>query len=406
MAEKKKAPEPQKKSKILTLEEFQKKISAADKAAIVDLNTKKPMDFIPTGSWVIDTLIGDGTMTGTPGGFPRGHIVEVFGDESSGKTTLALSICREAQELGGLPVFMDFEQTFHPGYAEKMGINLAKNKFLVFQPNHFQHGARLIKDSLSMKPLVIVCDSVSAMLPQQFLEGAIDDATRIGLQAQLMSGMLSYITKYLKESNTCLVFTNQLRSVIKKSKYEGGPDEESSGGRALKFYSSVRLKLKKSTVEKIDVKSKITGKKGQEPVNVIIKATVVKNKIDKPYYTAPVYIRFGKGFDNILSIIELAVNTNTIKKSGAFFTFEKNDKSIIKAQGKEQLWRMMDEDDKLCEAIQEKLTIVQDKEAKEEYVQFNENVEAGDEMEDMMTNIADNYIEKEKDKKIKKENDE
>jgi recombination protein RecA len=250
-----------------------------------------------------------------------------------------------------------------------------------------------------MKPQLIVVDSVAAMLPQQFLEGAIDDSQRIGLQAQLMSGMCSYISKFLQESNTCLLFLNQMRKVIKKSKFDVGPDEESSGGWALKFYSSVRIKLRKSTVEKVDVKSKLTGKKGQEPVNVMVKVTVVKNKIDKPWYSAPVYIRFGEGFDNILSIMELAINTNIIKKSGAFLTFDD-----VKAQGQGQMWQILHDDNKVLQRLKDNLVLVQDKQAKEDYSKFNEEIESGKEdvMGDMLGNIASTFIEKEAEKKIKK----
>lgn len=389
----------QKKS--LTREEYFNKIGKEDKATIVNLQKRKPLDFIPTGSWVLDQIIGDGTMTGKPGGFPRGHIVEIFGDESSGKTTLALSGIKKAQELGGIGILLDFEQTFHADYAEKIGVNLSPNKFILSQPNHFQQGIRQIRDMLFMKPLIIVVDSVSAMLPKEFLEGDVDDAQRIGLQAQLMAAFLSYITKgFLKNSNTSLIFTNQMRAVIKKSKFVGGPDEESSGGRALKFYSSVRLKLKKSTVENVDVKSRITGKKGKEPINVTIKASVVKNKIDRPYRVAPVFIRFGEGFDNIRSIILLALNTKVITKSGNFYYFKQGGKLLLKAQGKEQLWQTLNDNEKIFDKLQGLLTFKEDEKIKEIY-QEQDDDEPVDEMDEMMTNIADNFIKKEKEKKEK-----
>jgi recombination protein RecA len=270
---------------------------------------------------------------------------------------------------------------------------------MLVQPKHFQEGARWIKSAFSMKPHVIVVDSVAAMTPREFLEGAVDEAGRIGLQAQLMSGMLSHLSKFIKESNTSLIFTNQLRKVIKKSQYETGPDEESSGGLALKFYSSVRWKLKKSTVEKVNVTSSITGKADKEPINVMIKATVVKNKVDKPWRSAPVFIRFGEGFDNILSIIELAVNTGVIKKSGAFFTFSQNNEVLIKAQGKEQLWKALNENEQLFSKLSNNLTVKEDEQAKVEYAQ----VEQGDEMDDVLGNISAGFIEKQSKKKAPKE---
>jgi recombination protein RecA len=391
--------------KALTPEEFYKKLSKDDKDAIRDLNNKKKLDLIPTGSWILDSLIGDGTMTGKPGGFPRGQIVEIFGDESSGKTTLALSTICKAQEMGGMAVLMDFEQSFHAPYASELGVNLNKNKFMVFEPMSFQQGARCIKDCLMMKPAIIVIDSVSAMLPQQVLDGKIDEAVGIGLQARLMSAFLNNITKFLKSHNTLLLFTNQLRSVIKKSMYDTGPDEESSGGRALKFYSSVRLKLKTSTVEKINAVSKLTGKEEKEPVNVKVKATVVKNKIDKPWFTAPIYIRFGEGIDNVRSIIELAVNTGTIKKTGAFFTFTQGNETLIKVQGQEQLWQTLNDDSKLYNKVKASLVIKEDTKTKEQYKNEKQDLPP-DEMEDMLNSVADDFIQKEEDKKKKKEDTE
>ena len=208
-------------SKVLSPEEFFKKLNRDDKDAVLDLNKTEKIDFIPTGSFIINSIIGDGTLTGTPGGFPRGHIVEIFGDESSGKSTCLMSACKQAQDMGGLAVLVDFEYTFHKGYAQHLGLDI--NKLIVMQPKHFQHGARLVKDCLAMRPHIIAIDSVSAMTPREYYEGAVDEGGRIGLQAQLMSTFLQYITKFLKESNACLVFSNQLRSVI-KGPYDTGPN--------------------------------------------------------------------------------------------------------------------------------------------------------------------------------------
>lgn len=391
-----------KAKKAMTPEEYYSKVCREDKNTIIDLNDRKPIDFIPTGSWVLDSLIGDGTMRDKPGGFPRGHVIEIFGDESSGKTTVGLSGIAKAQEAGLLGIYFDFEQTFHPDYAEKIGVNLDKTKFICARPNHFQQGARQIKDMLLMKPGIIVVDSVPAMLPKEFLEGAVDEAGRIGLQAQLMSAFLSIISKYIPQSNCCLIFINQIRDIIKKTKYQGGPNEESPGGRALKFYASLRLKLKKGKVEKIDVRSKITGKKEKEPVNVIANAAIVKNKIDKPFKTAPVHIRFGEGVDNIFSIIELGINTRVIKKSGSFYTFSENNEILVKKQGKEQLWQALNEDHGLFEKLQKSLTIEEDKAIKEIYQDPEE--ESLDEMDDLLGSVADKFIEnQQKDKE--EEND-
>lgn len=389
------------KKKPLSQEEFFKKLHKEDQATIVDLQKDDVIDFVPTGSWVLDQIIGDGSMTGKPGGFPRGAIVEIIGDESSGKTTIALSAIRKAQEMGGFGCLLDFEQTFHKGYAKKMGLDLSQNKLIVTQPSHLQQGNRQIRDMLQIRPHIIVVDSVPAMLPKEYLEGSVDDAMRIGLQAQLQSTFLQYISKFLKASNVCLVYINQMRDVIKTSKFQSGPMEESPGGRALKYYSSVRLKLKVGAIEKVAVQSKITGKKVHDPVNITIKVTVIKNKIDRPYYQAPIFIRFGEGIDNVRSIIELAMNTNIIKRAGAFFIFKQNDKIITKAQGKEALWQTFNDNERAFEKLQSSLVFKQDEQAKEQYKDVDD--EPPDEMDELMTNVAEDFIEKQNKKKKKKD---
>jgi recombination protein RecA len=362
----------------ISAKEFYSKLSKEDKKSIKDLNDQSKIDFISTGSWVINTLIGDGSGTYKPGGLPRGHIVEVFGDESCGKTTLGICACRQVQELGGVAVWMDFERTFHRGYAQKLGLKLDPESFVFITPEHFEHGTKMIVQALAMRPMLIVVDSVSAMIPKAFLEGAVDEMGRIGLQAQLMSVSLNYLTKHLPEANTCLMFTNQLRSVIKTSKYDQGPDEETSGGRALKYYSSVRIKMKKGKVERVTTTSRITGKEDKEPVNVEVKATIVKNKIDKPWFTAPLFVRFGEGFDNIASIIELAVNTNTVKKNGAFLSLRDGDKVLFNVQGKEQLNTLLQENNSILKLLSSKIVLQQDEVAKKQGEQEVEEEEVKD----------------------------
>jgi recombination protein RecA len=379
-----------------SLSDFFNKLSKDDANNILDLQKKTKLDFISTGSWVLDSLIGDGTMTGGAGGLPRGHIVEVFGDESSGKTTLALSAIKQVQKKGGFALLMDFEQTFHERYAERLGVSLSKDKLIVAQPPYFQRGAAMIVQFLrEVKPPLIVVDSVSAMLPREMMEGAIDEAGGIGLQARLMSASLAYITKFLKDSNTCLLFINQLRSMIKKNKYDQGPEEETSGGRALRYYASVRLKLKKGAVERVAVTNRLTGKEGKEPINVTVNATVVKNKIDKPWMTAPVYIRFGDGFDNILSVVELAINTGVIKKNQAVYTFEHQD-GTLKVIGKENLRKALEEKDKIFDQIRASIVVKEDQKTKEDYKGFDQNKEvtSDDIMEEILDNTSAAYLEK------------
>jgi recombination protein RecA len=384
-------------AKSSSLSEFYKKLTKEDRNNIIDLQKKSKIDLISSGSWVVDSIIGDGTMTGTAGGLPRGHIVEVFGDESSGKTTLALSAIKQVQKKGGFAALIDFEQTFHREYARRIGLDLDPNKLLVAQPPYFQKGASLIVNLLrEVKPHLIVVDSVSAMLPREVMEGAIDEGGAIGLQARLMSASLAYITKFLKDSNTCLLFINQLRSMIKKNKYDTGPDEETSGGRALRYYASVRIKLKKGAVEKLKVTSKLTGKEGKEPINVTVNATVVKNKIDKPWMAAPIYIRFGEGFDNILSLIELGINTGIIKRNGGYFTFDHKE-GTLKVAGKEGLRKALEEKEQIFDQLRASITVREDNKAKEDYKGFDQNnADEGDIMDEILSNTSASYMEKQK----------
>lgn len=379
---------PQKNTGAITPEDYYKKLKKEDREQIVSLKGRSPISFVPTGSWVINSLIGDGTLTGKPGGCPRGHIMEVFGDESSGKTTFGLSVCRQAQLTGLLPIWLDFESAFHHQYAQNIGLNLDSNKFVLIQPDNFEEGAKHINNSLLMKPAIIVVDSVSAMTPRSVIEGEVDEGARIGLQAQLMSGFLSFISKKLRSSGTCLLFLNQLRSVI-KGQYERGPKEESSGGRALKFYSSVRLKFEKGQVQTIEGRSNITGNKEKKPVNLTVRVKTVKNRIDKPYLTGPVYIRFGEGFDNYQSIAELAIAAKIVKKTGAFYTFSKGDEEIFKVQGKEKLRDLLSQEGKEYQELRSSLVFKEDEEVKKEAQQEEEQ----DELDNMFSKTTESFQE-------------
>jgi recombination protein RecA len=348
-------------AKPVSVNEYYSKLSKEDKKSVKKLNEKRCIEFISTGSWVIDRLIGDGTGQSNNGGLPRGHIVEVFGDESCGKTTLGMSACAEAQRMGLVAVWQDYEKTFHEGYAKKLGIDLDK---LIFQsPDNFEHGIKLLSDVLVTHPAIIVLDSVSAMIPASMLDISSDDPARIGEQARLMSRFLGQIGKYIPDLNTCLVFINQLRSVI-KDKYDTGPKEDTSGGRSIKYYSSVRIKMLKKEVDYVQNFSKITGEKEKTPNNIKIKVTIHKNKIDKPYYSGPVYIRFGDGFDNITSIIDLACTCNVIRKAGAFLRFDSGDSTLFNISGRENLREFLEKNQSILETLSSCVRLKVDEEAK------------------------------------------
>jgi len=263
----------------------------------------------------------------------------------------------------------------------------------------------MIADGLRVRPWAIVVDSVAAMTPLQALEGKVDEAGRIGLVAQLMSTFLQYITKFLQDTNVALIFTNQMRKVISTTPGRNyGPTEESTGGVAMKYYSSVRLKLDKGSVEKVQQLSRITGKVEKEPVHVTSWVSVIKNKIDKPFRVAPVYIKFGVGFDNIRSIIELATNINLIKRSGAFFTFNQGNEQLIKAQGKQALWDTLNDNPKLFKALQDSLVLTVDEKIKEQYKEDQGEDDVTD-VDALLNSTAEAYVEKANKKKEAKESE-
>lgn len=302
----------------------------------------KKIEFVSTGSWVVNRLIGDGTGTGAPGGIPKGFVTEIYGNEGCGKTTLALHAAKEAQQDGGLVVYADFEFSLRAQkrYLENIGVDLSPDKFIHLEPTNFEDGVKTIGEALiTLKPALIIIDSVTAMLPKSTFEASADETTQIGKQARLMGTFLNWITTRLGKYNTALIMVNQLRSVIKASKYDAGPNEITSGGRAVRFFTAIRLELKAtSKKEEVTETSNITGASEKKIVNQEVKAIVRKNKIDAPYKSGPIFITFGEGVDNILSLISLAEGKKVIKKSGGWYQWDdpKGEYSF-KVQGRQKV---------------------------------------------------------------------
>ncbi len=235
-------------------ESLMKFIKSVETSGMLGDITKK-IDFIPTGSWIVNRLIGDGTGLGKAGGIPRGFITEVFGDESCGKTTFALHVVKEAQKFGPV-IYADFEHSLRAQqhYIKNIGVDLDRTKLIHLEPNNFEDGAAQIGKSLLMvKPPLVVIDSLSAMIPKAMIEGDADKTAQIGKQAQLTSNFLNWITKYLGKYNTALLIINQKRNVIKSSQYDPGPNEITSGGKAIRFYSSIRMDMKVKERDTVDV---------------------------------------------------------------------------------------------------------------------------------------------------------
>jgi len=265
------------------------------------------VETISTGCPSLDLALG-------VGGLPRGRIIEIFGPESSGKTTLALEIIAEAQKKNGKAAFIDVEHALDPEYAKRIGVDL--EKLIISQPDSAEDALniveRLVKSSLFD---VIVIDSVAALLPRAELEGEIGDH-QIGLQARIMSQALRKLTGIISKTKTIVIFLNQIRAKIGGFGFVPGGAETTPGGKALKFYASLRIELKK--IAQI--------KKGTEIVGNRIRAKVVKNKVSPPFRTAEFDIYYNKGIDDLGNLINLALKYEIIKKSGSFLFFE--DKKI------------------------------------------------------------------------------
>jgi len=318
---------------------------------------EKKLDFVSTGSWVINRLIGDGSLQDKPGGIPRGYVTEVYGDEGTGKTTFGLHVAQQALAAGERVVYADFEHSLRAQrkYVENLGIELNPMRFLHLTPTSFEDGVKVIGQALiKMKPAVVIIDSVTSMIPKSFAEKDADDTVQIGLHAKLMGQFLNWITKKLGKYNTALLLVNQKRSNIKASKYDPGPNEVTSGGKAVRFFTTLRIHLK-STSEKETVayKSDITGISEQKAVSQVVKVVIEKNKLDMPYKSGPVHIEFGQGIDNIMSLVSLGINKKIIKKGSAgwYSWADPNGDLDFNIQGKTKVKKHLEDNPDVLEAM-------------------------------------------------------
>ncbi len=300
-AEKEKEKEDRAKAQALefTLGQIKKKCGPG---SIMRLGTEHRADIqtISTGSLSLDLALGIG-------GVPRGRIVEIFGPESSGKTTLALHIIGNAQKNRGVAAFIDAEHALDPSYARRLGVNL--DNLLISQPDFGEQALEIAEMLVSSNAVdVVVVDSVAALVPKAELEGEMGDS-HVGLQARLMSQALRKLTAVIHRSNTCVIFINQLREKI--GVMFGSP-ETTTGGRALKFYASVR----------IDVRRIGSLKEGEDNVyGSRVKAKVVKNKLAPPFRQAEFDVRFDRGIDWVADVLDLATEQKVVEKSGSWYTF-------------------------------------------------------------------------------------
>jgi len=291
-------------------------------------STNRQISVIKTGALTLDVALGIG-------GIPRGRIVEIFGPESSGKSTLALHIVANAQKNGGVAAYIDAEHALDPGYAKKIGVNI--DDLLISQPDNGEEALNIAEMLARSNAIdVIIIDSVAALVPKSELEGEIGD-TFVGLQARLMSQALRKLTATLAKSNTCAIFINQIREKI--GVMYGSP-ETTTGGRALKFYSSIRLDIRR-----------IGGIKGSgeaADVGNRVKVKVVKNKLAPPFQVAEFDILFNEGISRTGSVIDLASEMNIIDKKGAWFSY----KGQRLGQGREVVREELKKNPKLLDELE------------------------------------------------------
>lgn len=285
---------------------------------------------IPTGSIALNAALG-------VGGYPKGRIIEIYGPESSGKTTLAIHAIAEAQKKGGIAAFIDAEHAFDRFYAKKLGVDI--DNLLISQPDNGEQALEIADQLIRSSAVdVVVVDSVAALTPKAEIEGDMGD-NKVGLQARLMSQALRKLTSTISKTNTTCIFINQLREKI--GVMFGNP-ETTTGGNALKFYASVRLDIRRVT----------TLKDGDQAVGNQVRVKVVKNKVAPPFRKAEFEITFGNGISHIGEVADLGVEYGVITKSGSWFSYGET----RLCQGREALKKLLTDNPELCDEIEQKIT--------------------------------------------------
>ena len=287
------------------------------------------VEVIPTGSIGLNAALG-------VGGYPRGRIIEIYGPESSGKTTLAIHAIAEAQKAGGIAAFIDAEHAFDRFYAQKLGVDI--DNLWISQPDNGEQALQIADQLISSSAIdILVIDSVAALTPKKEIEGDMGDNV-VGLQARLMSQALRKLTSTISKTNTTCIFINQLREKI--GVMFGNP-ETTTGGNALKFYASVRLDIRRVT----------SIKDGDEVIGNQVRVKVVKNKVAPPFRKCEFEIMFGEGISKVGEIVDIGVEYGIIQKSGSWFSY---DGSKL-AQGRDAVKKLLKDNPELCEELEAKI---------------------------------------------------
>ncbi len=287
------------------------------------------VDVIPTGSIGLDVALG-------VGGYPRGRIIEIYGPESSGKTTLAIHAIAEAQKRGGIAAFIDAEHAFDRFYAEKLGVDV--DNLWISQPDNGEQALQIADQLISSSAIdILVVDSVAALTPKKEIEGEMGDSV-VGLQARLMSQALRKLTATISKTNTCCIFINQLREKI--GVMFGNP-ETTTGGNALKFYASVRIDIRRVT----------SIKDGDNILGNHVRVKVVKNKVAPPFRKCEFDIMFGQGINKTGEILDIGVEHDIIQKSGSWFSYQ----GSKLAQGRDATLALLNDNPELCEELEKQI---------------------------------------------------
>lgn len=313
----------------MALTQIEKQFGKGSIMKLGDATDRFNVEIIPTGALTLDVALG-------VGGVPRGRVVEIYGPESSGKTTVALHIIAEAQKTGGLAAFIDAEHALDPVYAGKLGVDI--DNLMISQPDTGEQALEIAEALVRSGAIdVVVVDSVAALVPRAEIEGEMGDS-HVGLQARLMSQALRKLTGAISKSRTTVLFINQLREKV--GVMFGNP-ETTSGGRALKFYASVRL----------DVRRIETIKQGQDMIGNRTRVKVVKNKVAPPFKQAEFDIMYGEGISKEGTIIDVGAETDIVNKSGAWYSY--NDEKM--GQGRENAKEFLKEHPEIADEIEQKI---------------------------------------------------